>query len=200
MLCKVTNKRAFRRYQWKYEYQLKAFTVFVIKILGWNSWFLLYDSAPTHQSLVGKEYLAMHNMTNFNHYHIPWPRHYSAFLVSTAKKCCDRQCFMSTEEVTAKAMWELVKLKNSVAWVHEQTIPTERQPFVEEVSANFYGQRVPHGQHEGFLRLYYRLSLVEIKKRIPGMLPKALLMLAKVCHCPLWRKCCVNRNKLLFTV
>jgi hypothetical protein len=28
-------------------------------------------------------------------------------------------------------------IKNSVAWVRERTIPTERPPFVTEVSANF---------------------------------------------------------------
>jgi hypothetical protein len=30
---------------------------------------------------------------------------------------------------------------NSVAFVRERTIPTERPPLVGEVSANFYGQR-----------------------------------------------------------
>jgi hypothetical protein len=30
-------------------------------------------------------------------------------------------------------------LGNSVAWVHEQTMPTERTPHVGEVSAKFYG-------------------------------------------------------------
>jgi hypothetical protein len=38
-----------------------------------------------------------------------------------------------------------------------------------------------------------------IEKQFPGMLPKALWMLAKVCHCSrelLWRKCSVNRYKV----
>jgi hypothetical protein len=30
--------------------------------------------------------------------------------------------------------------KNSIAWVHEQTIPTDRPPLVSEVSANFCRQ------------------------------------------------------------
>jgi hypothetical protein len=30
-------------------------------------------------------------------------------------------------------------ITNSVAWVHEQTIPTERPPLVGEVNANFCG-------------------------------------------------------------
>jgi hypothetical protein len=42
--------------------------------------------------------------------------------------------------------------KNSVAWVRERTIPTERQPLVGEVSANFCGQRVTRGQSDGSLR------------------------------------------------
>jgi hypothetical protein len=29
---------------------------------------------------------------------------------------------------------------NSVAWVRERTVPTERQPLVDEVSANFCGK------------------------------------------------------------
>jgi hypothetical protein len=32
-----------------------------------------------------------------------------------------------------------LKTKNSVAWVRERTIQTERPPLVGEVSANFYG-------------------------------------------------------------
>jgi hypothetical protein len=41
---------------------------------------------------------------------------------------------------------------NSVAWVREGTIPTERPPLVGEVSANFCGQKVPHDQRDGSLR------------------------------------------------
>jgi hypothetical protein len=37
---------------------------------------------------------------------------------------------------------------NPVAGVHERIIPTERQPLVGEVSANFSGLRVPRGQRE----------------------------------------------------
>jgi hypothetical protein len=32
---------------------------------------------------------------------------------------------------------------NSVAWIRERTTPTEQQQLVDEVSANFCGQRVP---------------------------------------------------------
>jgi hypothetical protein len=40
-----------------------------------------------------------------------------------------------------------------MAWVREQTIPTERPPPVREVSANFRGQSVtdPYGSILGFL-------------------------------------------------
>jgi hypothetical protein len=44
------------------------------------------------------------------------------------------------------------KLKlNSIAWVRERTIPTERLPIVGKVSANFWGLRVPRGQRDGSL-------------------------------------------------
>jgi hypothetical protein len=38
---------------------------------------------------------------------------------------------------------------NLVAWHCTQTIPTEQPLFVGEVSANFCGQMVPHGQRDG---------------------------------------------------
>jgi hypothetical protein len=37
----------------------------------------------------------------------------------------------------------------SVALVRKRTIPTERPPYVGEVSANFCGQRVLRGQRNG---------------------------------------------------
>jgi hypothetical protein len=42
--------------------------------------------------------------------------------------------------------------------VRERTIPTERPPIVGEVTANFCGYRVPHGQRDGCLRPYSRFS------------------------------------------
>jgi hypothetical protein len=50
---------------------------------------------------------------------------------------------------------------NSVASVHERTIPTERPPLVGEVSANFCGYRMPRCQRDGSLRQYSRLSRPE---------------------------------------
>jgi hypothetical protein len=41
---------------------------------------------------------------------------------------------------------------NSVAFVRERTIPTERPPLIGEVSVNFCGQRVSRGQRNGFSR------------------------------------------------
>jgi hypothetical protein len=41
------------------------------------------------------------------------------------------------------------KQRNSVAWVRERSIPTERPPLVGEVNANFCGQRVSRGQRNG---------------------------------------------------
>jgi hypothetical protein len=42
--------------------------------------------------------------------------------------------------------------------LNERTIPTERPPLVGKVSANFCGQRVPHGQRYRSLRSYSRIS------------------------------------------
>jgi hypothetical protein len=53
--------------------------------------------------------------------------------------------------VTAKKL-------NSVALVHERTIPTEQPPLVSEVSTNFCGWRVSRGQRNGSPRPYSRLS------------------------------------------
>jgi hypothetical protein len=48
------------------------------------------------------------------------------------------------------------KLKlNSVALARERTIPTERPPLVDEVSANFGGYRVSRGQRNGFPRSFF---------------------------------------------
>jgi hypothetical protein len=44
---------------------------------------------------------------------------------------------------------------NSMVWVSERTIPTERPPLVGEVIANLCGYRVPRGQRDGSLRPYY---------------------------------------------
>jgi hypothetical protein len=74
---------------------------------------------------------------------------------------------MKMEHNCYRSMWiwflnysKLTKL-NSVVWVHERTIPTERPPLVGEVSANFCRQRVPHCQRDGPLRPYSRLSRLE---------------------------------------
>jgi hypothetical protein len=61
-------------------------------------------------------------------------------------------------------IWVLTGLKqyklklNSVVWVRERTIPTERPPLVGEVIANFCGKRVPRG---GSIRPYFRFSRQE---------------------------------------
>jgi hypothetical protein len=53
------------------------------------------------------------------------------------------------------------KKKNSMVWVRERIIPTERPPLVGEVIANFCGWRVPRGQRDGSLRPYSRFSRQE---------------------------------------
>jgi hypothetical protein len=69
----------------------------------------------------------------------------------------------------------VVKLKklNSVALVRERTIPTERPPLVDEVSANFCGKRVSRFLRNGSSRPYSMYSIREqllflrSKKTIP---------------------------------
>jgi hypothetical protein len=45
-----------------------------------------------------------------------------------------------------------------MALVRERTIPTERQPLVGEVRANFCGQRVPGDQCDGIFRVRVRVQ------------------------------------------
>jgi hypothetical protein len=54
-----------------------------------------------------------------------------------------------------------INKKNSMVWVRERTIPTERPPLVGEVIANVRGYRVPRGQRDGSLRPYLRFSMQE---------------------------------------
>jgi hypothetical protein len=54
-----------------------------------------------------------------------------------------------------------LKKLNSMFWVRERTIPTERPPLVGEVIANFCGKRVPRGRRDGYLRPYSRISRQE---------------------------------------
>jgi hypothetical protein len=58
-----------------------------------------------------------------------------------------------------RTVWQIKT--NSVASVCERTIPTERQPLVGGVSANFCGWMVPCGQRDGSLRPYSRFSWQE---------------------------------------
>jgi hypothetical protein len=55
----------------------------------------------------------------------------------------------------------LIKKLNSMVWVREWTIPTERPPLVSEVITNIYGWRVLRGQRDGFLWPYSRFSRQE---------------------------------------
>jgi hypothetical protein len=59
-------------------------------------------------------------------------------------------------------MFKQTKKKlNSMVWVRQRTIPTERPPLVGEVIANLCGWRMPRGQPDGFLRPYSRFSRQE---------------------------------------
>jgi hypothetical protein len=61
--------------------------------------------------------------------------------------------------------WQLVRLTNktnSVALARKRTMPTERPPFVGEVSARFCGYRVSRGHRNGSPRPYSRFYRPEI--------------------------------------
>jgi hypothetical protein len=53
------------------------------------------------------------------------------------------------------------KQTNSMVWVRERTILTERQPLVGEVIANFCVYMVPRDQRDGSIRPYSRFSRQE---------------------------------------
>jgi hypothetical protein len=57
--------------------------------------------------------------------------------------------------------WLKTKKLNSMVWVRERTIPTERPPLIGEVIANFVRIGVPRGQRDGSLRPYSRFSRQE---------------------------------------
>jgi hypothetical protein len=65
------------------------------------------------------------------------------------------------KELTQIPKDQVTKKLNSMVWVRERTIPTERPPLVGEVIANFCGYRVPCGQRDGSLRPYSRFSWQE---------------------------------------
>jgi hypothetical protein len=70
--------------------------------------------------------------------------------------------------------WQVDIKLNSVAWVRERTIPTERPPLVGQVNANFCGKRVSRGQLDGSLQQYSRLLFLFTAEM---MLPMLLLNL-----------------------
>jgi hypothetical protein len=71
-------------------------------------------------------------------------------------------CILETDSYHQKSGRTKPKTKkNSMVWVSEWTIPTERPPLVGEVIANFCGQRVPRGQRDGSLLPYSRFSRQE---------------------------------------
>jgi hypothetical protein len=55
------------------------------------------------------------------------------------------------EKGQAKEREKIHNKTNKIPWllVHKQPIPTERSPFVGEVSTNFVGRGVLRGQHNG---------------------------------------------------
>jgi hypothetical protein len=79
-------------------------------------------------------------------------QHYSIYTLSLVGRSIDK--FFRSHLVSGGSIKE-----NSMASVRERTIPTERPPFVSEVSANFFADRRchvvsvtnPYGRILGFL-------------------------------------------------
>jgi hypothetical protein len=72
-----------------------------------------------------------------------------------AKSCCSS---LKQTAVVCHIRITTQYVLNSVAWVRERTIPTERPPLVSEVSANLCGCRVPRGQRDGSTSYLYILT------------------------------------------
>jgi hypothetical protein len=68
------------------------------------------------------------------------------FQVSSAPKCASSSCLRGLDWFL---FFFLEQQTNSVAWVHEQIMPTDRPSLDSEVIANFYGQNVPRCQRDG---------------------------------------------------
>jgi hypothetical protein len=71
--------------------------------------------------------------------------------------CPFRTCSSQREPLSS----EVTDKTNSVVLACERTIPNGRPPLVGDVSANFWGQRVSHGQHDGSPWSYSQLSRSE---------------------------------------
>jgi hypothetical protein len=81
------------------------------------------------------------------------PLTYRGVLLSTLL-----QVILNTSHHLLNVLLQTANNYNSVALFRERTIPTERPPHVGEVSANFFEQRVSHGQRDESPRPYSRLS------------------------------------------
>jgi hypothetical protein len=65
-----------------------------------------------------------------------------------------------TSYLSFPLVWAKLKV-NTVEFVRERTIPTERPPLVGEVTANVYGYWISRGRRNGSLWPYSRLSRPE---------------------------------------
>jgi hypothetical protein len=62
--------------------------------------------------------------------------------------------FSAVRVISKRRPWASLRKKNSVAWIRERTIPTERPPLVGEANANFchvVSVTDPYGRILGFL-------------------------------------------------
>jgi hypothetical protein len=68
-------------------------------------------------------------------------------------------CLIVVQAFQESSNWKKrCNLINFMALVRERTIPTERPPLVDEVSATFCGYKVSRGQRNGSPRPYSRIS------------------------------------------
>jgi hypothetical protein len=84
--------------------------------------------------------------------HDQWDRRFYSESINWVEQFSLNSCYL---------IWSSKLKLNSMVWVRERTIPTERPPLVGEVIANFCGWRVPRGQRDGSLLPYSRFSTQE---------------------------------------
>jgi hypothetical protein len=72
-----------------------------------------------------------------------------SFLFTFPKHDASQKCQYVLQDKTKQ---NKIKQTNSILWVRERTIPTERPPLLGEVIANFCGWRVPRGPRNGSQR------------------------------------------------
>jgi hypothetical protein len=150
MLCEVTNERVFRRFssialriQWEGNVKENGHATAGI--------FCKTINTLVHRSLVTMKYFVKHIAWLLSVCHILQTCHHLTVRVFTTENCSERtirkhwgsHCKSDKSTDRGVKKWFARRLPiyktNSMVWVRERTIPTERPPLVGEVIANFCG-------------------------------------------------------------